>query len=124
MPVSKTVPLGDGTGPKQFAVTHVSVVVGKPSGPVGWTVMFMRPVVVTTPASATWIARLTGSTSVWVGITRPPMVSPESVRCSTSVESSPQPGNGSLNGQLPLMNSVIVHVIDAGCLQPGCDHRR
>ena len=52
--------------PKQSGLVsaHVSVLVGRPNGPVGWTVMFITAVVVTTPASATWMARLTGETSV------------------------------------------------------------
>ena len=41
MPTLKTVPLGD-EPEKQPAVTQVSVLVGRPSGPVGCTVMFIE----------------------------------------------------------------------------------
>ena len=75
MPGSNTVPPLP-MPPKQPATAHVSVLVGRPNGPVGWTVMFIRAVVEMTPTSATWMARLTGEMSVWSASRYPAVVAP------------------------------------------------
>src|SRR5829696_8302069 len=95
--------------PKHPATTQVSVVVGRLPDPVGWTVTLMPAVATTTPGTATWTDR---GVFTAFGIGPAETVPPARICCNTILASTPQPGNGSANGQAASTKSTIVHVVE------------
>src|ERR687898_2555933 len=108
MPGSNTVPPVP-VPPKHPATTQDSVVVGSPPGPVAWTVTLTLAVAKTPPGTATWMDR---GVFTAFGIGPAETVPPARICCSTILASTPQPGNGSANGQAASTKSTIVHVVE------------